>query len=57
MRSVGGIHVDLEKRSTNLRTKNLGKVPPRLDTLEKISQSTAKHLMTEKKTHVAKSVM
>lgn len=31
--SVGGMQVAFVKRSTSLRMKNLGKVPPRLETL------------------------
>lgn len=31
--SMGGLHVAMVKASTSLRTKNLGKVPPKFETL------------------------
>ena len=54
--SAGGLQVASVKRSTSLRMKNLGKVPPRLETLPVVS-ATCNGNMGTLETYVASKVM
>lgn len=56
--SSGGLQVATVKTSTSLRTKNLGKVPPRLDTLSILCIRNVQGYCREvPKTYVASSVI